>query len=247
MLLDFITGGVSGSVLLARGEEVASSLLRQLSETLAVLHHVRFPEMSPPLRDIRSGYPVCNTGDLLKGEEVAKLAADAQFGGHPIVAFALEHQSWLRELYERDLPWGVIHGDAFPDNTLFSDDGGEHRLLGLIDWEDSCVAPLVLDLAVSTSACCFTASNELLKERLVTMLQAYNRQRPLSASERESLIDFMIAGAFGCAFYRFCEFNVRQPDSDAKAKGSFQIMLERAQLLKSGPPREVVTAALAEI
>lgn len=250
LLLDFING-VSGAKLLARGEAYAPVLLRGLAGALARLHQVVWPA-EPKVRDVRSGYPVCSTGDILKGEELARLEGDERFARHPMVAFCRRHLEWLRQLYDRDVPWGLIHGDGFLDNTLYTDvpEGrvGECVLLGLIDWEDSCVGPLVLDLAVSASACCFTAANELLKDRLAVLLAEYHAQRRLSARERSSLADFMAAGALACAFYRFTEFNVRQADSDEQAKASYQLHTRRAELLlDGGGARAVVEATVAEL
>ena len=55
----------------------------------------------------------------------------------------------FRELFGRaGLPAGFIHGDGFLDNILCADDGA---LAALVDWEDSCVAPYVLDVAVAVS------------------------------------------------------------------------------------------------
>lgn len=249
MLLDFIGGARPGQELLAEDEGLAPSLLRELSLTLARLHQVKWPR-ERELRDVRSGFPVCNTGDLLAGEALEKLEAEPRFAAHAVVALARESLEWLRELYARDLPWGLIHGDGFLDNVMYQppqEGGRECKLRALLDWEDSCVGPLVLDLAVAASACCFTASNELLATRLAVLLKAYHGERPLSALERQSLPDFMAAGALACAFYRFCEFNVRQPDSDVSAKGSYQLMLDRARHLKSGEARSVVQAAVAEL
>jgi len=250
MLLDFIEGGTSGSTLLSEGEDRAPPMLTQLGEVLARLHEVTWPS-EHKLRDVRSGYPVCNMGDLLKGDELKVLEADSRFAEHPVVAYAGECTPWLRELFERDVPWGLIHGDGFLDNTLYADrpdEGGDCRLLALIDWEDSCVGPLILDLAVSASACCFTASNELLADRLAALLRAYCGRRPLAVAEVASLGDFMAAGALACAFYRFGEFNVRKPDSDAEAKESWKLHLARAKSLRSGATaRTAVEATLKQL
>ncbi|CAE8720855.1 unnamed protein product, partial [Polarella glacialis] len=248
MLLDFVSGK-PGSEVLGAEEEKADRLLSELSATLAKLHKVSWPS-DTKIRDISTGFPVCNTGDLLKGEELEQLKADERFAGHSLVALVHGRISWLRELYKREVPWGLVHGDAYLDNTLYEDGprgSGECRLLALIDWEDSCVGPLVLDLAVCASACCFTASNDLIIPRLSVLLREYLRHRSLSAVEAESFVDFMAAGALACSFCRFCEFNVKQLDSDAKAKNSYKIMADRAELLLSGSAREAACAAVHEV
>lgn len=249
MLLDFVDNAVPGSELLTREESKAPKILSELSSALAQLHLVTWPS-GRTLRDVRSGYPVCNMGDLLKGEELDRLEADPAFASHELIKLLRQNADWLRELYSRELPRGLIHGDGFLDNTLYESGpagSADCRLLALIDWEDSCVGPFVLDVAVCASAVCFTASNDLIAERLRTVLAAYQAQRPLSEAERASLADFMASGALACAFYRFCEFNVRQPESDAKAKDSWRIMYERAKIIRAGKINGVVTAALEPV
>lgn len=247
MLLDFVGGAVPGDKVLGSDASKMPKVLKDLAGALAALHAVAWPS-ERPLRDIKQGYPVCNTGDLLKGEELNMMEADPRFAQHPFIAFVRESLPTFCALYERDdVPWGLIHGDGFLDNTLFRDGpagSGECELLALIDWEDSCVGPFVLDVAVCASACCFTGTNELIVERLQEILRAYEAVRPLSEVERGSFVDFMMAGALSCGFYRFGEFHVRQPDSDAKAKSSYEVMFDRAQKLRQGEIRDAITAAL---
>lgn len=243
MLLDYVDGAVPGAKALATREARASDILQELAATLGRLHQVSWPDDfqmmdGSKMRDIYVGFPVCNTGDLLRGDDLVKLEADERFSTHALVKFLRDNYASSHDLFKRELPWGVIHGDAFLDNTLYrisqrEDDSEEEvcKLAALIDWEDSCVGPLVLDLAVCVSACCFTAENEFIADRMRFLLRAYISQRPLSPSERESFIDFMMFGALACAFYRFCEFNVRQPESDSTAKDSYLLMFQRAQLL----------------
>eukprot|EP00435_Cladocopium_sp_Y103_P072337 s251_g40.t1 len=108
--------------------------------------------------------------------------------------------------------------------------------------QDSCVGPYVVDLAVCASATCFTAANAIMRPRLLVLLKEYQRHRKLSELESKTFVDFMAAGALACGFYRFCEFNVRQPDATAQAKDSYRLMGERAELLLNGQTREEVLA-----
>ncbi|CAE7210979.1 ald [Symbiodinium sp. KB8] len=66
ILLDFITGK-RGDEMLASDEGKTEKLLKELAAALAQLHQVSWPS-DKKLRDIRAGYPLCNTGDLLRGE-----------------------------------------------------------------------------------------------------------------------------------------------------------------------------------
>ncbi|CAE7620526.1 thrB [Symbiodinium microadriaticum] len=136
ILLDFITGK-RGDEMLASDEGKTEKLLKELAAALAQLHQVSWPS-DKKLRDIRAGYPLCNTGDLLRGEELEALKANERFKDHPYVAFVDKQTPWLRATYASEVPWGLIHGDAFLDNTLYEEGppgSGDCKLLALVDWE----------------------------------------------------------------------------------------------------------------
>jgi len=247
MLLDFIGGSVPGDKLLASEGAQIGKIFQELGATLASLHRVEWLAWPEPyaIRHVRSaGYPVCNTGDFLRGDDLEALERDERFKEHPFVSFLRRELEWMRELYARRLPEGLIHGDAFLDNTLY--DPGSCRLLALVDWEDSCVGPYALDLAVCASATCFTAGNEFMTDRFEELLVGYSGQRQLSGAERASFVDFMRAGALACAFYRFSEFNVRQPGSNLEARNSYCTHRDRAHVLDAPGLRRTIETALAE-
>ncbi|WP_119395914.1 phosphotransferase [Salinibius halmophilus] len=79
------------------------------------------------------------------------------------------------QIASQPLPTGVVHGDLFPDNALFSD----NQLTGVIDWYFACVDRLVWDLAV---ACVAWAQADVDLEQC--LLAAYQSVRPLSAAEK---------------------------------------------------------------
>ena len=69
----------------------------------------------------------------------------------------------------------------------------------MIRLQDSCVAPLVLDVAVCVSAAAFSAENALHERRAEHILRGYCRHRPLADAELAALADFMWAGAIPLA------------------------------------------------
>ena len=87
--------------------------------------------------------------------------------------------AWLKAA-RRELPTGVIHGDLFPDNVLFSDEGAT-----LLDFEQASDGPLAYDLAVCLCAWCFT--DHFVPERMAALISGYERVRPLSPAERAGL------------------------------------------------------------
>ncbi|MGA8171896.1 MAG: homoserine kinase [Methylocystis sp.] len=85
----------------------------------------------------------------------------------------------LERAWPRDLPSGVIHADLFPDNVLFLGD----RLSGLIDFYFACDDAFAYDLAISFNAWCFDSAGVYDKDKGRALIDAYRRQRPLSAAE----------------------------------------------------------------
>jgi homoserine kinase type II len=77
------------------------------------------------------------------------------------------------------LPSGVIHADLFNDNVFFI---GE-KLSGLIDFYFACNDALAYDLAICLSAWCFEPDNEFNVSKGQALITAYERVRPLGASE----------------------------------------------------------------
>jgi len=139
----------------------------------------------------------------------------------------------------------------------------------MIRLQDSCVAPLVLDVAVCVSAAAFSAENALHERRAEHILRGYCRHRPLADAELAALADFMWAGAsppfatiprplprppgaalgaLACGFYRWREFNVNRQDAAPETKEAYLIMQRRCEMLEATPidPKAWVVAATKE-
>lgn len=249
LLLDFIGNAVPGQKLLAEKEQEHGFIARmmyELGEAVASLHLIAWPS-GKRLRDVRThGYAVCNTGDFLKGKALVEFEQNTLVAGHSFLKVCRDALPLFRKLYKRTLPYGLIHGDVFLDNTLFAKDG---KLCAIVDWEDSCKGPYVLDLAVLLSACSFSATNDLSLPKLEALLAGYSAKRSILPLEAESLVDFMAVGALACGFYRFGEFNVRQPDSNEQARDSWRIMEQRYLILTDSQSsvRQTIDAAVSRV
>jgi len=95
-----------------------------------------------------------------------------------------------------DLPKGVIHGDAFPDNTLFQDE----KLVAIIDFEEANYDNLLFDVGMTINGFCFK-NNILEKELAQTFLSGYNETRPLSLTEKNLTYHYIMWGAIGMAYW----------------------------------------------
>ena len=111
----------------------------------------------------------------------ASLRADSvQRGLRELLSAELDH---LEKAWPKSLPQGVIHADAFPDNVLFLGD----KLSGLIDFYFACNDALAYDVAICLNAWCFEIDHSFNVTKARAFLNAYTRERKLSAAEQEAL------------------------------------------------------------
>ncbi len=119
----------------------------------------------------------------------------------------LAHQSGIDF---SSLPKGIIHGDLFRDNVLFSTASPNTLLSGVIDFYYACYDTLLLDLAITINDWCIDHQQHLQPSRVQTLLMAYNRQRPLVEEEfsllqqllRYAALRFWVSRSFDLYFPR---------------------------------------------
>jgi homoserine kinase type II len=99
---------------------------------------------------------------------------------------------FLKPFVDQDLPRGIIHGDCFPNNTIFQGD----TLVAIIDFEEACVDHLLMDIGMTINGFCFK-DNELDPMLMNVFLKAYNKVRPLIQKEIELLPHYIQWGAHG--------------------------------------------------
>lgn len=85
--------------------------------------------------------------------------------------------------WPNDLPQGVIHADLFPDNVFFLGD----KISGLIDFYFACNDMLAYDVAVCLNAWCFESDGSFNVTKARALLEAYEKVRPLTRVELDSL------------------------------------------------------------
>lgn len=90
------------------------------------------------------------------------------------------------------LPTGIIHGDIFPNNTIFDT---QEQLVAVIDFEEACVDRLLLDIAMTMNGFCFI-DNKLSKELADAFLRGYQKHRQLTEIEEMLLLKFIMLAAF---------------------------------------------------
>ncbi len=89
----------------------------------------------------------------------------------------------LEKHWPENLPSGVIHADAFPDNVFFLHD----RLSGFIDFYFACNDALAYDIAICLNAWCFEADGAFNVTKARLMLAGYQSVRALTTAEMAAL------------------------------------------------------------
>jgi homoserine kinase type II len=113
-------------------------------------------------------------------DQAASRADTLQQGLCRLLSDELDH---LETAWPKNLPDGVIHADAFPDNVLFL---GE-RLSGLIDFYFACHDILAYDVVICLNAWCFEPDHAFNVTKARAFFNAYGRERKLSEAEADAL------------------------------------------------------------
>lgn len=132
-----------------------------------------------------------------------------------------------RALRDPALPSGVVHGDLFRDNVLWS--GSE--LGALLDFESAFHGPFLYDLLVTMAAWCYRDAFDL--ELAEGLAEGYGAERPLEPSEKRAL---RIEGALGMlrfATTRITDFSLRVPKG-AKPVRDYRRFLARLSFIEAG-------------
>jgi homoserine kinase type II len=124
----------------------------------------------------------------------------------------------LREL-EREraplLPTGIIHGDLFIDNVLFTQVRAEPRLAALLDFEQASWGRFAYDLAVTTLAFAY-GRDDFRPDVTRALLDAYAAVRPPTADERAAFGAELRFAACRFAVTRITDVHLKR---DASAPG----------------------------
>lgn len=78
------------------------------------------------------------------------------------------------------LEQGIIHGDLFHDNVLFT----ENTISGVIDFYNACTDYLLYDLAVTANDWCRLPNQTLDPEKVKALVHAYGQIRPFSDEDK---------------------------------------------------------------
>jgi homoserine kinase type II len=104
---------------------------------------------------------------------------------------------------KRALPEGLVHGDLFRDNVLWTGD----EVAALLDFESAFRGPLTYDLAVLVLSWCYGSAFE--PDLMRAMVDGYERVRPLEASEKRALYTEARFGAVRFTITRITDYAMK--------------------------------------
>jgi len=107
-----------------------------------------------------------------------------------IFEYFIEQTNYLEKSLSVKLPRGLVHGDLFPDNTMFKGD----KLLSILDFEVICVENILHELGTAINGFCYI-DNKLSEELLHVFLNEYQKYYKLNETEKELLPAYMQWGA----------------------------------------------------
>jgi len=163
-------------------DELNETQLYASGATLANLHVIgaSFAE--------RRGSP---TGRAWLVEKILSMQADVKKTyGDDALQLLNDELLYQQQLQLLDLPHGVIHGDLFCDNILFSGD----EVSGVIDFYYAHDAPYAMDIAIAINAQAIILGDSD-ESRMATWLAGYTSVRPLLEQEKDALNGLLRLGA----------------------------------------------------
>ena len=157
------------------GRHVVNPTLRQCESVGRFL--ARFHKATVPLRDHAPEHPR-NEAWLVQHAEHVR--GHIPYTDYRLLRDSVESVgSLLRREDVRRLPRGIVHGDVFRNNVLFSERG----LTGVVDFHHASAGYWIYDLAVVANDWCNDGGGVLDFDRTIAMLRAYNAIRPLKPTE----------------------------------------------------------------
>jgi homoserine kinase type II len=108
-----------------------------------------------------------------------------------------------------NLPKGLVHGDIFADNVVFSNSG--NTVEAILDFEEVSYESLVWELGMAMVGTC--RSDEMINfEKAKSLISGYQLIRPLQKIERESIQLAAEIAATSTSFWRFRNNHINHPE-----------------------------------
>ena len=191
-------------------------MLRLVGGSIAHLHSLE------PLDSMNNFFPYgIEAFDRLLNEPIS----------HQYIDWLADKKSYLEDSVDPDMPKGFIHGDIFWDNLLFEKDS----LVAILDFEEASHFYKLFDIGMAAVGCCSSKGSFNISS-IRQLLQGYTELSPFTASEKSQLNIFIEYAAVATSFWRFRQYNVRQPIQEkANSYMEMSSLADQIHTLKTAP------------
>jgi homoserine kinase type II len=180
MLLEYLSGEPIS--------ELSSNQLRQLGQAMAQMHQLEVPDFLSKVHPF--GFE----------EYQAKFSLVE----HDYINWFKDRMKHFAEMIPEDLPKGIVHGDLWYDNAIYSNGA----LAGIIDFESAFHGPCIFDLGQTAIGAC-RDEDSLDFKKVRSLVEGYQELRPLEGREKELLGSAASCAAAVISIWRFDYFNLR--------------------------------------
>ncbi|MBC98643.1 MAG: hypothetical protein CME63_12910 [Halobacteriovoraceae bacterium] len=157
------------------------------------------------------------------------------FGAKEILAYSKssscpqDFKDTFQILFPHQLTWfidhswdkGIIHGDLYIDNSMFSD----NQLKVILDFEQGGIGEFILDLGITISGCCLE-KGQINQGLVQSLVKGYQEHRKLTTYERQNLADSILLGLMSISLWRIKRF--KDKNMNPIMANSYQELLLRA-------------------
>ncbi len=151
----------------------------------------------------------------LSGDNIFELSVFDDFLSrgiaHPYCDWLEEKRDYLRAELDPTMDRGLIHGDLFWDNMIFS----SGQLVALLDFEEACWFYRLFDLGMGIIGCC-APNGSFSKIAIKGYVAGYQSICPLTDKETQQLKVFIEYAGMASSLWRFQQYNLVNPDPDKK-------------------------------
>ena len=205
-------------------EMLTAAQLYEIGAALASLH-----EIPPP-----DGLPKSFSYGLECFDEL-----NGQPSAEPYYQYLCDCRRRVEAARSEILPKGFVHGDLFFDNMLFA----EGRLAALIDFEEACHYYKIFDLGMTIVGCCAPGGAVSL-DLAAPVVDGYQSIRTLEAGERRLLQLHVEYGAAATSFWRYRQYNIRNPEPGMK--DHYLAMVDIARQVQAIEAEQFISSVFSE-
>lgn len=182
--------------------------IRKIAELMAKLNSLKIDESLPKNRRNIKRTKIYKFQKCCQDKELKKYVC-----GNYSKLKKILNQSHLKK--------SIVHGDLWPENVVFDNNG---NILLMIDTEDLEINDRLHDISVIL-LCVGYKNNKIALEKIKRYINYYEEFSPLEQNEKEHLFDYILLTLYWAIAWRYYDFNIKQQNKNQV--DSYKILISR--------------------